>query len=109
MPPKKGEPKKGDKSKTMPGEEDFTTKASSEEFDRGGKREKKAEGASKDRKPFSKKKGMRKMSEKEKELVKKMIDKKSLGKSEQAKLRMAVMRSSESLTEMKHLTKLMKK
>ena len=38
--PKKSEPKKGMKSKTMPGKEDFTTKKGSKDFDRGGKREK---------------------------------------------------------------------
>ena len=52
--PKKSEPKKGMKSKTMPGKEDFTTKKGSKDFDRGGKREKTAEGSKVKRKPFEK-------------------------------------------------------
>ena len=54
--PKKSEPKKGMKSKTMPGKEDFTTKKGSKDFDRGGKRELFAEGSKVKRKPFEKKK-----------------------------------------------------
>jgi len=48
--------KKGSKSKTRKGELDFTTKASSKDFDRGGKREKTAQGSTVKRRPYSKKK-----------------------------------------------------
>ena len=95
MPPKK----KGDASLTMPGELDFTTKASSKDFDRKGKRTKKAEGETKDSEPFEKDKPkakgkkMRKLSEEEKELIRKLIVKKSLNKSESARLRMKAMRT----------------
>ena len=51
--PKHSEPKKGQASKTMKGEEDFTTKKSSKDFDRGGKREQTAEGSSVKRRPFT--------------------------------------------------------
>jgi len=53
---KKSEPKKGQKSKTMKGKEDFTTKKGSKDFNRGGKREKTAEGSKVKRKPYSEKK-----------------------------------------------------
>ncbi len=51
----KSEPKKGQKSKTMKGKEDFTTKRGNKDFDRDGKREKTAEGSKVKRKPFTKK------------------------------------------------------
>lgn len=51
----KSEFKKGSPSKTMKGKLDFTTKASSKDFDRGGKREKTAQGSSVRRRPYSKK------------------------------------------------------
>jgi len=53
---KKSEPKKGQKSKTMKGKEDFTTKKGNKDFNRGGKREKTAEGSKVKRKPYSEKK-----------------------------------------------------
>jgi len=46
-------PKKGEASKTRKGEEDFTTKKTSKDFDRGGKREKTAEGSKVQRRPFT--------------------------------------------------------
>ena len=48
--------KKGSKSKTRKGELDFTTKASSKDFDRGGKRKKTAQGSKVVRRPYSLKK-----------------------------------------------------
>lgn len=51
--PKHSEPKKGQASKTMKGKEDFTTKKTSKDFDRGGKREQTAEGSSVKRRPFT--------------------------------------------------------
>jgi hypothetical protein len=50
----KGGFKKGSKSKTRPGEKDFTTKKTSKDFNRGGKREKTAQGSKVKRRPFSK-------------------------------------------------------
>jgi len=44
--------KKGSMSKTRKGEEDFTTKKTSKDFNRGGKREKTAEGSKVKRRPF---------------------------------------------------------
>tara|TARA_R100000773_G_scaffold41797_1_gene38528 strand:- start:789 stop:1148 length:360 start_codon:yes stop_codon:yes gene_type:complete len=46
-------PKKGQASKTRKGEEDFTTKKTSKDFDRGGKREKTAQGSKVQRRPFT--------------------------------------------------------
>ena len=46
--------KKGSASKTRKGEKDFTTKKTSKDFDRGGKRKKTAQGSTKKRNPFSK-------------------------------------------------------
>lgn len=51
----KSEPKKGQKSKTMKGKEDFTTKRGNKDFDRDGKREKTAEGSKVKRKPYTRK------------------------------------------------------
>ncbi len=48
--------KKGSRSKTMPGKLDFSTKKTSKDFDRGGKREKTAQGSKVVRRPYSKKK-----------------------------------------------------
>lgn len=45
---------KGSKSKTMKGKEDFTSKKSSKFFDRGGKREKTAQGSTVKRSPYRK-------------------------------------------------------
>tara|TARA_R100001369_G_scaffold76313_1_gene105456 strand:- start:234 stop:530 length:297 start_codon:yes stop_codon:yes gene_type:complete len=47
---------KGSMSKTMKGEKDFTTKKTSKDFDRGGKRMKTAEGSKVKRTPYSKRK-----------------------------------------------------
>lgn len=47
---------KGSKSKTMKGKEDFTSKLGNKDFNRGGKREKTAEGSTVKRRPFQKKK-----------------------------------------------------
>ena len=47
---------KGSKSKTMKGKEDFTTKKGNKDFDRGGKREKTAEGSKVKRRPYQKRK-----------------------------------------------------
>jgi len=47
---------KGSKSKTMPGKLDFSTKSSSKDFDRGGKRKKTAQGSTVKRRPYSKRK-----------------------------------------------------
>ncbi len=47
--------KKGSPSLTRKGELDFTTKSSSKDFDRGGKREKTAQGSKVVRRPYSKK------------------------------------------------------
>ena len=47
--------KKGSPSKTMKGKLDFTTKKTSKDFDRDGKREKTAQGSSVKRRPYSKK------------------------------------------------------
>jgi len=47
---------KGSKSKTMPGKLDFSTKATSKDFDRGGKRKKTAQGSTVKRRPYQKKK-----------------------------------------------------
>lgn len=46
-------PKKGMASKTRKGEEDFTTKKTSKDFDRGGKRERTAQGSDVKRRPFT--------------------------------------------------------
>ena len=46
---------KGTKSKTMKGKLDFSTKATSKDFDRGGKRKKTAQGSKVVRTPYSKK------------------------------------------------------
>lgn len=46
---------KGTKSKTMKGKLDFTTKATSKDFDRGGKRKKTAQGSKVVRRPYSRK------------------------------------------------------
>ena len=46
---------KGSKSKTMKGKLDFTTKATSKDFDRGGKRKKTAQGSKVVRRPYSRK------------------------------------------------------
>ena len=46
-------PKKGEMSKTRKGEEDFTTKKTSKDFDRGGKRERTAQGSKVVRRPFT--------------------------------------------------------
>ncbi len=48
--------KKGSRSKTMPGKLDFSTKKTSKDFDRKGKREKTAQGSKVVRRPYSKKK-----------------------------------------------------
>ena len=55
-------PKKGEASKSRKGDEDFTTKKSSKDFDRGGKRERTAEGSDVKRRPFTdaQKKGLNK-------------------------------------------------
>lgn len=59
--PGSGRPKKefskGSKSKTHPGEKDFTTKKGSKDFDRGGHRSKHAEGSKKKRAPYTSKRG----------------------------------------------------
>ena len=47
---------KGSKSKTRPGELDFSTKATSKDFDRGGKRKKTAQGSKVKRRPYQTKK-----------------------------------------------------
>lgn len=47
--------KKGSPSLTRKGELDFTTKSSSKDFDRGGKRKKTAQGSKVVRRPYSKK------------------------------------------------------
>jgi len=44
--------RKGGMSKTRKGEKDFTTKQSSKDFNRGGKREKTPEGSKVKRRPF---------------------------------------------------------
>ena len=46
-------PKKGMASKTRKGEEDFTTKKTSKDFDRGGRRERTAQGSKVVRRPFT--------------------------------------------------------
>ena len=46
---------KGSKSKTMKGKLDFTTKKTSKDFDRGGKRKKTAEDSKVVRRPYSRK------------------------------------------------------
>lgn len=46
---------KGTKSKTMKGKLDFTTKKTSKDFDRGGKRKKTAQGSKVVRRPYSRK------------------------------------------------------
>ncbi len=46
-------PKKGEASKSRKGDEDFTTKKGSKDFDRGGKRERTAQGSSVARRPFT--------------------------------------------------------
>ncbi len=46
---------KGTKSKTMKGKLDFTTKRTSKDFDRGGKRKKTAQGSKVVRRPYSRK------------------------------------------------------
>ena len=46
---------KGTKSKTMKGKLDFTTKGTSKDFDRGGKRKKTAQGSKVVRRPYSRK------------------------------------------------------
>jgi hypothetical protein len=51
---KHSEPKKGQASKTMKGKEDFTTKKTSKDFDRGGKREQTAEGSDAQKKALNK-------------------------------------------------------
>jgi len=48
--------KKGSKSKTMPGKLDFSTKRTSKDFDRGGKRKKTAQGSTVKRRPYTKRK-----------------------------------------------------
>lgn len=48
--------KKGSASKTRKGEKDFTTKSTSKNFDRGGKRFKTAQGSNVVRSPFRDKK-----------------------------------------------------
>ena len=47
---------KGSKSKTMPGKLDFTTKKTSKDFDRDGKRKKTAQGSTVKRRPYTKRK-----------------------------------------------------
>jgi hypothetical protein len=47
--------KKGTPSKTMKGKLDFSTKSTSKFFDRGGKREKTAQGSTVKRRPYTKK------------------------------------------------------
>ena len=54
-PVKKTAPKKGAKSKSMKGKKDFTTKKTSKDFNRGGKRQTRSAGGVK-RSPFTKKK-----------------------------------------------------
>jgi len=44
--------KKGSKSKTMAGKLDFSTKRTSKDFDRGGKRKKTAQGSTVKRRPY---------------------------------------------------------
>ena len=46
---------KGTKSKTMKGKLDFSTKKTSKDFDRGGKRKKTAQGSKVVRRPYSRK------------------------------------------------------
>lgn len=46
-------PKKGEASKSRKGDEDFTTKKGSKDFDRGGKRERTAQGSDVKRRPFT--------------------------------------------------------
>ncbi len=46
---------KGTKSKTMKGKLDFSTKATSKDFDRGGKRKKTAQSSKVVRRPYSRK------------------------------------------------------
>ena len=47
---------KGSKSKTMPGKLDFSTKKTSKDFDRDGKRKKTAQGSTVKRRPYTKRK-----------------------------------------------------
>jgi len=47
--------KKGSPSKTIKGELDFSTKRGNKDFDRGGKREKTAQGSKVVRRPYTKK------------------------------------------------------
>lgn len=47
--------KKGSPSKTMPGKLDFSTKLGSKEFNRGGMRQKTAQGSTVKRRPYTKK------------------------------------------------------
>ena len=54
-PVKKTAPKKGAKSKSMKGKKDFTTKKTSKDFNRGGKRQTRSAGGVK-RRPFTKRK-----------------------------------------------------
>jgi len=44
--------KKGSKSKTMAGKLDFSTKRTSKDFDRGGRRKKTAQGSTVKRRPY---------------------------------------------------------
>ena len=52
-----GNPKKGQKSKTMKGRKDFTTKKTSKFFNRKGHRQTHAQGSKKHRRPFRKQRG----------------------------------------------------
>lgn len=52
--PGSGRPKKGAKSKTHPGDKDYSTKKSSKDYDRDGHRSKHVEGSKKDKAPFKK-------------------------------------------------------
>ena len=53
-----GNPKKGQKSKTMKGRKDFTTKKTSKFFNRKGHRQTHAQGSKKHRRPFAKRGGV---------------------------------------------------
>jgi len=102
-------PKKGQASKTRPGELDFVTHKGDKDFDRGGHREQTPESGGGVVKPYqeaSKKGGMRKLSEKEKDWVRKVVQEKGLDKKQSASLRMKVMRSKAELKSKKAVEKL---
>ena len=91
-------PKKGQASKTRPGELDFVTHKGDKDFHRGGMLEQTPEGSKSRAKPYEssgKKGGMRKLSDKEKDMLRKVVQEKELNKSQAATLRMRVMRAPE--------------